>query len=109
MLTDFTSKNIHNFECENCHFKCSKKGDYNRHILTSKHIILTQTNDFELKGSKTNYTCACGKEYMHASSLWNHKQKCALPTTQIEEPTPSQDDIQLPTIPINIIMELITQ
>ena len=101
------SSNI--YSCETCDYNTCRLSQYNRHILTSKHIILTQTNDFELKGSKTNYTCACGKEYMHASSLWNHKQKCALPTTQIEEPTPSQDDIQLPTIPINIIMELIRQ
>jgi hypothetical protein len=46
---------------------------------------------------------------MHASSLWNHKQKCTGKNAQIEEHVPSQDDIQLPTIPTNIIMELIRQ
>ena len=42
MLTDFTSKNTKFFICENCDFKCCKRGDYNRHILTSKHLLLTE-------------------------------------------------------------------
>jgi hypothetical protein len=47
---------------------------------------------------------------MHASSLWNHKQKCVPPiATPQEEHTHSLDDIQLPTIPTNLIFELIKQ
>ena len=41
MLTNFTSKNINQFYCEKCYFICCKKGDYNRHVLTSKHKMLT--------------------------------------------------------------------
>ena len=32
-----TSKNIKKFECINCDFSCSKKGDWDRHIVRPKH------------------------------------------------------------------------
>jgi hypothetical protein len=63
----------------------------------------------EPKSSNTNYTCDCGKQYMHASSLWNHKQKCKYDNSQIEEYAHSQHVIPLPNIPPNIIFELIKQ
>ena len=44
MSTDFTSKNIDQFICETCDFKCCKKGDYNRHISTSKHKKMVEIN-----------------------------------------------------------------
>ena len=100
-------KSSNNYSCEFCDYNTSRLSQYNRHILTSKHLILTNTNEMEPKSSNTNYTCDCGKQYMHASSLWNHKQKCVTHTpTQIEDPTPSHDDIQVPT---NLIFELIKQ
>ena len=102
-------KSSNNYSCEFCDYNTSRLSQYNRHITTSKHLILTQTNDSEPKSSKTYYTCDCGKQYMHASSLWNHKQKCIYQPAQIEEHVPSLDDIQLPNIPMNIIMELIKQ
>ena len=110
-LTKLTfQKSSNNYSCEFCDYNTSRLSQYNRHLLTSKHIILTQTNDSEPKSSKTNYTCDCGKQYMHASSLWNHKQKCVvLPAPPIEDHTHSLDDIQLPTIPTNLIFELIKQ
>ena len=68
MLTDFTSKNINNFICEKCHFKCSKKGDYNRHILTAKHILLTEKHL-----NTPNHNCLyCDKKYTNKSHLTVH-------------------------------------
>uniref|UniRef100_A0A6C0C1V3 C2H2-type domain-containing protein n=1 Tax=viral metagenome TaxID=1070528 RepID=A0A6C0C1V3_9ZZZZ len=60
------------FICEKCNFKCSKKSKYNRHLLTAKHLILTNTSQ---KGP-TTFKCECGKEYAHRQSLNNHKKKC---------------------------------
>ena len=31
-------KNLPRFFCENCDFKCYMKCDWNRHILTPKHL-----------------------------------------------------------------------
>ena len=33
-----TSKNAEKISCEKCDFKCIKESDWNRHIVTAKHI-----------------------------------------------------------------------
>jgi len=75
MTTFFTQKNSKEFVCEKCSFTCCNKNDYNRHILTRKHKILSNTTEKTQKNSE--YTCDyCAKNYKHHSSLWNHKKKC---------------------------------
>jgi hypothetical protein len=71
-------KNIKQFVCEKCDFSCSKKGDWNRHIIRPKHINLASTNTFVTeKTSKSNYTCElCNKEYQSRNGLWSHKKVC---------------------------------
>ena len=75
MLTNFTQKNSKKFECIVCDFKCSNKNDYNRHLSTRKHKMLTNVD-----GENSNYSnkiiCDCGKEYNHRQSLFVHKKKC---------------------------------
>ena len=56
-------KNAENFLCETCNFKCSKKSDYNRHLLTAKHKILTNTDAKNKKSSLPEQVCPCGKVY----------------------------------------------
>jgi len=75
MLTNFTQKNSLNFECENCTFKCCNKNDYNRHILTRKHKMLTNV-DKKTHTTSEKFVCDCGKEYIHRQSLSLHKKKC---------------------------------
>jgi len=76
MLTNFTSFTSKNFVCQTCHFKCCKKGDWNRHILSSKHKnvdkMLTNVYADDIKP----YKCECGKMYKHRQSLHVHKQTC---------------------------------
>jgi hypothetical protein len=75
-----TSKNIQNFSCEICDFKCCKKGDWNRHITTPKHKNLTLSNSFYIKNI---HSCnICNKNYSSRNGLWNHKKKCQ-PTNEI--------------------------
>ena len=74
--TNITSNTSTNFNCENCDFKCSKRGDYNRHILTPKHARLLEPNG--LTSLTTEHPCKCGKIYKHLSSLYKHKKSCAL-------------------------------
>jgi len=63
------------YYCETCDFICSKESNWNIHLSTAKHEIRTNTNMALIKNA-TKYECICGKTYKHASSLWNHKQKC---------------------------------
>jgi len=80
--TEITSKNIPNFICEICDFKCCKKGDYRRHILTLKH----KNNEIDTQNTlkhinyikEKEYMCECGSTYKFHSGLWRHKKKCNL-------------------------------
>jgi len=62
--------------CVACNYHTCRESQYNRHLETSKHITRTQINKNNTKHAISEYTCECGKQYAHASSLWNHKQKC---------------------------------
>ena len=75
MTNEKNAKKRQKFICVNCDFKCCKQSDYDRHILTAKHKLLTNTNENFQKNAKV-YVCSCGKQYKHASSLSGHKKKC---------------------------------
>ena len=62
------------FKCECCDYITVRKSQYDRHLLTAKHKILTNTSDKVQKSSE--YVCECGKAYKHRQSLNNHKKKC---------------------------------
>ena len=83
---DFTSNLHQKFECLSCSFMCIKKGDWNRHIATLKHIRLTNINNITSQPIK-NYQCMCGKVYKHNSSLSLHKKTCTGKKDILDEPT----------------------
>ena len=59
-----TSKNIKKFICNFCDFKCSKLGDWKRHIMTSKHVLLTPANILGDKNYINSFICEkCNKTY----------------------------------------------
>jgi hypothetical protein len=60
--------------CNNCHFKCSKKSDWDRHVNTKKHKININDENVNIKSTKN--ICVCGKSYKERTGLWRHKQKC---------------------------------
>lgn len=78
MLTEKNEKNDLNYFCKFCNFSTCKKTDYNRHILTVKHKMLTNVDNNNEKNEKKNFTCECGKIYKHRQSLSVHKKKCIL-------------------------------
>ena len=73
------SENAKKFMCDKCNFICSKTSDWNRHIVTRKHlntdIILTNTDYIAPKNAK-HFQCNCGNVYKHRQSLFTHKKKC---------------------------------
>jgi len=83
MTNEKSPKVAQTFSCNYCDYKCFKQSDYNKHLLTLKHKIRTNTNEKSPKVA-TAYFCDCGKSYKHASSLWNHKKKCDQSQENIE-------------------------
>ena len=71
------AENAEIFNCLICDFKCSKKSNYNIHLMTRKHKILTNPNDLmPLSAYDKHLSCKCGKKYSHLSSLCAHRKKC---------------------------------
>ena len=76
MLTDLVPKVPNIFVCELCDYSSSRKSQYERHILTSKHQNLTNVNNLSSESSN-NFNCKnCNKNYKSRVGLWNHKKKC---------------------------------
>jgi hypothetical protein len=81
------------YNCTTCSFNTCNKKDYNRHILSAKHLRLINTNNESVLQLNV-HTCICGNEYKHAPSLSKHKKSCTYtqPPTEntiiytIEEP-----------------------
>lgn len=64
--------------CEICNYDTYSKKDFSKHLLTLKHKRLINTNKLLIKnpGNPNLFTCSCGKEYKHQSSLCKHKHLC---------------------------------
>jgi len=72
------------FICEQCHYKCSKKCDYVKHLSTAKHK--NRTNNAHLEQNvaeiQKNFTCKnCNKHYTARNSLWYHQKMCKISNT----------------------------
>jgi hypothetical protein len=52
------------FECVKCNYSTTKKGNYDKHITTKKHL------------SSPNHCSTCNKQYSTKSGLWKHKETC---------------------------------
>jgi hypothetical protein len=112
MTNNLQLKVAANLYCNYCDYTTDRKWCYDKHILTTKHKIRTNTNNLQhlvvTNHDPKEYKCDCGKKYNHASSLWNHRQKCIKIFTPTEEPAPKQpqDDDKMQ---MNIILELVKQ
>jgi len=66
--------------CENCCFDTNNKKDFDRHLLTLKHLSQTERKhegNIEKPIMIHSLKCPnCLKEYKNRSSLWKHKKLC---------------------------------
>jgi len=105
MVTDFTSKNIPKFHCKICDFKCCKKGDWTRHILTSKHQEVTSVTN--LVTEKTSYHCdKCFKTYYSRNGLWQHNKKCILKNDKNIAPQEKTTNSNIDTL-THLVLEVV--
>jgi hypothetical protein len=71
------------FYCDICDYICSKKYNFDKHLLTAKHLKVTKRRQKVAKSSNTieddvkqsNFICeTCDKEYSSRNGLWKHKK-----------------------------------
>ncbi|NDA90081.1 MAG: hypothetical protein EBY20_04130 [Alphaproteobacteria bacterium] len=112
MNDNLMPKNAEKFYCKCCDFKCSKKSNFDTHLLTRKHITNDAIMTNEDKKISTGYCCDnCGKEYKHRQGLWTHSKKCQkTPKNAEHEDVKNNTQLQVTTdMSSNIIMELLKQ
>jgi hypothetical protein len=83
-------KNAKMFSCKKCDFECSKLSNYNSHLLTRKHKMITNDNQKMPKNAKkysTAFSCHCGKIYQYSSGLSRHRTICQDPIELTSEIT----------------------
>jgi hypothetical protein len=74
METKNSSNSPTKFECEICDYRCSKINDYTKHLLTRKHLKLTNGDE---KVAQKEFICDyCEKIYISRNGLWKHKKTC---------------------------------
>ena len=70
------------FECQTCHFSCSKKSNFDKHLITRKHLRLNSMVEKNAENAiiidSINVCENCGKKYKHLSSLSKHRKKCVI-------------------------------
>ena len=65
--------------CKICDYKCSRKADYERHLLTKKHLKNASKKACKTRKTRNivDFTCKfCGMTYKHRPSLSRHLKKC---------------------------------
>ena len=75
---------IDKYYCELCDYKCSKKYNWNKHLLTSKHHVEASGSNLETESGKIeqNNCCEiCNKEFKTRSGLWKHNKTCNIAPT----------------------------
>jgi hypothetical protein len=102
-----TTKNEQNeqgkYFCNLCDYDCCKKYNYERHILTAKHIKTTNYHKNEELEKNEKYKCnKCNKIYKDRAGLWRHKKKCI----ENIEPDSSYNEIKMLT---NLVLEVVKQ
>jgi hypothetical protein len=88
MMTMMTQKNAVFFTCEKCDFVCSKKSNFEKHLLTRKH---KNDDKKEQKNAEKN-VCICGKSFKYRQGLFVHRKIC---TDYINNDSKYGDNIEI--------------
>ena len=112
MVNDSPKKPHPKYVCEGCDYCSSNKKDYNRHLMTAKHQMITNGNCMVTP----NLQCKCGKVYKHLSGLSRHKHSCLFscnpPLEVLDDHMPVNVPEQIappPTMDASIVLELLKQ
>ena len=72
ILQQISQDSVYKFNCDLCHYKCCRKNDWDRHLLTTKHLNGYNGLQNGLQKTVKGFQCKCGKKYNHRQGLWRH-------------------------------------
>ena len=72
MATKNSKLKLVQYYCPHCDYYTSIKHDYNKHLITTKHIRVTNGDKNVIK----IHACNCGKEFKYRQGLSRHKKIC---------------------------------
>ena len=104
MSDSFVPKTPSEFFCEYCGYNTHYKRDYEKHLLTAKHIRMTK-NDKESYNCPEKFVCHCGKIYKYRQGLFSHRKQCKKEEVNGELLMQSSKD----ALNADMFMELINQ
>ena len=107
MLTKMPDKNAEFFECKTCDFICSKQSNYIKHLVTTKHKNLTNS-DNDNKNAKLFDCVLCSKQYFSRVGLWKHMKICDY-TTTVMELSSEKDENEEKTIKIDNLSNILNK
>jgi len=96
--------------CNACDYKTSRKSQYERHLMTSKHKMTTEglQNGLQKVPKSSKNICECGKEFSNRQNLYRHKKTCEIKpeniTMSVEEKTSENNQYSG-----DLILELLKQ
>lgn len=91
-MTKSPKKSPRNFYCNECHYTTSSTKDYNRHLVTRKHKMMTNDDINDDAKIPKKFICSCGRKYKYRQGLHTHKKKCNY-DEKIIEPKSYKKDI----------------
>ena len=97
MLTKKFEKSSDIFQCIQCDYQSSRKSQFDRHLLTSKHHKLTSVNTQLTKkfqnDKNEHFTCdKCNKEYKSRVGIWKHNKLCNINNNETGVPNHKDKD-----------------
>jgi hypothetical protein len=75
------------YSCKLCDYKTLRCSQYDRHLRTTKHKKLQNSENINQLFNDTKYICkTCDREYKDRSGLWKHNKTCNTTTQTIIKP-----------------------
>ena len=110
MATEMTINfpNFPKYICETCDIKTNNKKDYNKHLLTRKHLNKQNPTPTATDGNQSSQELKCSKcdkEYESRSGLWRHEKKCdIIKSFPLEYKSSSENEVKVLT---NLVLEIV--
>ena len=111
-----SSKSSIQYICKKCNYITSRKSQYDRHILTSKHKKndVYELLDYKEDKKSSEYYCNCGKKYQYRQGLWKHKKDCKEikqqeNKLQLIDPNYIEEETDITVTDAKLVFELLKQ